>query len=150
MSTLVKKEIVATRLEKLKEYLAVLKKIGRYDLQRFLEDPIIHGAAERYLQLAIECVLDIGNHIISDRNLRKPGTYGEIFEILAENNIISTKLLTELEGMAAFRNILVHDYVRLDRDRIYELIQTRLKFIEQLAKTYAGLLGKDSTVPRSG
>jgi uncharacterized protein YutE (UPF0331/DUF86 family) len=144
VSTLVKKEIVAERLEKLKEYLAVLKTVGRYDLPRFLEDPIIHGAAERYLQLAIECVLDIGNHIISDRNFRKPGTYGEIFEILAENNIISTKLLTALEGMAAFRNILVHDYVRLDRDRVYQLIHTRLKYIEQLAKIYAGLIKKDS------
>ena len=139
-STLVKKAIVSSRLEKLREYLAVLKTIRRYDLTRFLEDPLAHGAAERYLQLAIECALDIGNHIIADRNLRKPGTYAEIFEILAENQIISRKLLKELEGMAAFRNILVHDYVRLDRGKVYQLIQTRLKYIEQLAKVYADLL----------
>jgi len=139
---LVKKVIVTTRLERLKEYLRVLKSIKSHDLRRFNEDPLVHGAAERYLQLAIECVLDIGNHLIADRNLRKPGTYAEIFEILAENQIISEKLLKELEGMAAFRNILVHDYVRLDRERVYQLIQTRLKYIEQLARVYAELLNR--------
>jgi uncharacterized protein YutE (UPF0331/DUF86 family) len=137
---LVKKEIVSSRLEKLREYVAVLKTIRRYDLARFAEDPLVHGAAERYLQLAIECVLDIGNHIIADRNLRKPDTYAEIFGVLAENKVISAKLLRELEGMAAFRNILVHDYLRLDREKVYQLLQTRLKYIEQLAKVYAGLL----------
>jgi DNA-binding transcriptional regulator WhiA len=99
---LVKKEIVSSRLEKLREYVAVLKTIKRYDLARFAEDPLVHGAAE--------------------------------------NKVISAKLLRELEGMAAFRNILVHDYLRLDREKVYQLLQTRLKYIEQLAKVYAGLL----------
>jgi uncharacterized protein YutE (UPF0331/DUF86 family) len=137
---LVKREVVAARLERLREYLAALKTIRRRDLKTFVDDALVHGAAERYLQLTIECVLDIGNHIIADRNLRKPGTYAEIFEVLAENKIITRKLLKELEGMAAFRNILVHDYLRLDRGKVYQLIQTRLKYIEQLAKVYAGLL----------
>lgn len=119
-----------------------MKTIRQYDRARFLDDPLVHGAAERYLQLAIECALDIGNHIIADRNLRKPGTYAEIFEVLAENKVISRKLLGELEGMAAFRNILVHDYVRLDRERVYQLIQARLNCIEQLAKAYAKLLNR--------
>ena len=137
---MVKRDVVAARLEKLREYLSVLKIISRYELTTFVEDPVVHGAAERYLQLTIECLLDIGNHIIADRNLRKPGTYAEIFEVLAENKIITRKLQKELEGMAAFRNILVHDYLRLDRSKVYQLIQTRLKYIEQLGKVYAGLL----------
>lgn len=137
---MVKPEIIAERLEKLKNYLKILKTVRKFNFERFDTDPFIHGTAERYLHLSIECVLDVGNHVISDRSCRKPETYGEIFEILAEEKIISKKLLLELKGLAAFRNILVHDYLKLDRKKIYEVIQNRLKCFENLAKVYASFL----------
>jgi uncharacterized protein YutE (UPF0331/DUF86 family) len=114
--------------------------VQKTELQRFKKDPFIHGTAERYLHLTIECLLDIGNHIIADRGYRKPETYGEIFQILAEEGVIPEKLLQELEGMAAFRNVLVHDYLRLDLDKVYGVVKERLKHFEELARIYAGLL----------
>ncbi len=33
--------------------------------------------------------------------------------------------LEKIEGMAAFRNILVHDYMRLDRKKVYEIITNK-------------------------
>lgn len=93
-----------------------------------------------YLHLSIECLLDIGSHIISDRGYRKPDTYSEIFEILAGEGMISAVLLRELEGMSAFRNILVHDYFRLDLDHVYGILRDRIKTLEKLAKVYAALL----------
>ena len=137
---MVKKELVAARLEKIREYLKTLNIIQKYDLQKFKNDTFIHATAERYLHLSIECLLDIGNHIISDRGYRKPETYADIFQILAEENIISQELLKELEGMAAFRNVLVHDYLKLDLDKIYKIVQVKLKYIKQLTTVYASLL----------
>jgi uncharacterized protein YutE (UPF0331/DUF86 family) len=137
---LVRKELVAARLEKLRNYLKTLKVIRKFDSATFKKDVFIHATAERYLHLSIECLLDIGGHIIADRGFRKPDTYAEIFEILAEEGVISSSLLKEFEGMAAFRNILVHDYFRLDLDRVYGIIQDRLKSIEKLAKKYAALM----------
>jgi uncharacterized protein YutE (UPF0331/DUF86 family) len=84
---LVKPELISARLEKLRGYIKTLKRIQRYSPEKFRSDDIIHAAAERYLQLAIESVLDIGNHIISDRGFRKPDTYAEVLQILAENKI---------------------------------------------------------------
>lgn len=49
-------------------------------------------------------------------------------------------VLARLEGMGAFRNLLVHDYVRLDLDRVYAVIESKLKDLEALAKAYAKLL----------
>lgn len=137
---MVKKAIVAARLERLREYLGTLHEVAKFDLGRFKADPFIHGTAERYLHLAIECLLDIGNHLIADRGFRKPESYGEVFEILAEEGVIPRELLKELEGMAAFRNVLVHDYLRLDLDRVHEVVRGRLKVFEELARVYAGLL----------
>jgi uncharacterized protein YutE (UPF0331/DUF86 family) len=137
---LVKKELVSVRLEKLRLYLKTLKAIQKHDLETFKNDVFIHATAERYLHLSIECLLDIGNHIISDRGFRKPETYTEIFQILAEEQVISSKLLKDLEGMAAFRNILVHDYLRLDLDKVYQIIQKRISAMEKIAKAYSDLL----------
>jgi uncharacterized protein YutE (UPF0331/DUF86 family) len=111
-----------------------------YDLKRFIEDPFIHGTAERNLHLAIECLLDIGNHVISDRDYPKPESYADIFRILNERGVIPGRLLDDLEGMAAFRNVLVHDYLRLDREKVYRIVCEKTEVMENLAAIYAGML----------
>jgi uncharacterized protein YutE (UPF0331/DUF86 family) len=137
---LVRKDLIAARLERLREYIKILKSIQKQDIQTFKKDPFVHGTAERYLHLSIECLLDIGNHIISDRGYRKPETYAEVFQVLGEEKVITPRLLKELEGMAAFRNILVHDYLKLDLSQIYRIIQEKTKALEQLGRVYASLL----------
>jgi len=136
----VNKAVLATRLERLREYLGILDSVLQYDANRFVQDPFIHGTAERNLHLAIESLLDIGNHIISDRGYPKPETYADIFRILGEREVIPPALLHELEGMAAFRNLLVHDYLRLDRHKVYHVIGDKLSSLKKLAEIYAGLL----------
>lgn len=132
--------MIRARLEKLRGYLQTLEAVQKNDLATFKRDPFIHGAAERYLHLSIECLLDIGNHLIADRGYRKPESYGEILQILSEEGVIPEELFRHLEGMAAFRNVLVHDYLKLDLDRVYQVIKERLRYFDELAETYAGLL----------
>lgn len=137
---MVERELIATRLERLREYVITLKAIRKNGLEKFKADVFIHATAERYLQLSIECLIDIGNHIISDRGYRKPDTYAEVFEILTDEKVISKSLLRELEGMSAFRNILVHDYLRLDLDKVYAILQEKLQYIEKLGQTFGRLV----------
>ena len=137
---MVREDIVSVRLEKLREYIKTLKVIQTYSSEKFREDVFVRATAERYLHLSIESVLDIGNHVISDSNYRKPESYADVFEILAEEKVISKRLLRELEGMAAFRNILVHDYLRIDPDKVYQIVQTKVRYLEDLARAYGELL----------
>lgn len=137
---MVNKNVLIARLERLREYLEILKAVQGYDLKRFVEDPFIHGTAERNLHLAIECLLDIGNHLISDRNYPKPESYADIFRILTEQGVIPAQLLVELEGMAAFRNVLVHDYLRLDREKVYRIVCEKTEVLEKLAAVFARML----------
>lgn len=137
---MVRQELIAARLERLREYLKTLKAVLKYDLETFKADVFIHTTAERCLHLAIECLLDIGNHIISDRGFRKPDTYADIFEILADEKVISKKLLRDLEGMAAFRNILVHDYLRIDLEKVYAILNEKLPYLEKLATVFGKLI----------
>jgi len=47
-------------------------------MEEFASDFKVSGAAERYLQVAIECMIDIGNEIISSLQLKRPERYRDI------------------------------------------------------------------------
>ena len=127
---MVKREVVLTRISKLNQYIKFLYRIKEYSKSEYLNDPMIYGSTERFLHLAIECVIDIANHIIADMRYRKPDSNREIFEILFENKIINSNLKINLCNMAGFRNILVHDYIKLDREIVFDIIKNNLKDIE--------------------
>jgi uncharacterized protein YutE (UPF0331/DUF86 family) len=134
---LVRKDLVAARLERFRHYIKTLKAIREFGLEIFKKDVYLHATAERFLHLSIESLLNIGSHIIADLGLKKPDTYSEIFEILADEGVISESLLRELEGMAAFRNILVHDYFHVDLDQVYKILQKKLESMGKLAEAFS-------------
>jgi uncharacterized protein YutE (UPF0331/DUF86 family) len=70
----VDKEVVEDRLLALRDYLSKLKEWQKYSLAD-LENEEILWAVEHGLQLAIECVLDIGNHLIASKQLGRPRDY---------------------------------------------------------------------------
>lgn len=131
---MVNQDLVLTRVGKLNEYLQFLDKVGEFTKDKYLADHFIYGSSERFLHLAIESVIDICNHIISDMGFRKPETNRDSILILYENAIISKDLHESLSNMAAFRDILVHDYVKLNRAMVYNIIKSNLKDLEAFNK----------------
>ena len=72
---MVDRYVVRARIAKIREYVALLRKIRRLtEERRFVKDPLVYGNAERYLQLAIQSVLNISNHIVADMNLALAAT----------------------------------------------------------------------------
>lgn len=134
---MVNPDVVATRLAKLREYLGYLKQLRRYSYKQFADDPFIRGNVERYLHLAIECCLNLGNHLISDRELRRAEDYREVFLILGEAKLIPMAFARRLAPMAGFRNILVHDYLKVDLRKVYEALQKNLPDFERFARLMA-------------
>jgi len=122
----INEKIIASRVSKLREYIKTLEDLKKTSLEAFLSTPTIRYATERCLHQAIECVIDIGSHIISALQLRKPEEYWEIAEILGENEIVPKEFAEHLVRMIRFRNILVHNYVSLDPSRVYAFLQNRL------------------------
>lgn len=127
---MVKREVVISRIDKLKEYLTFLNSIKEYSKEEYRSNPFVYGSSERFLHLAIECSIDIGNHIIADMRYRKPENNKDIFEILYENEIIDKELKENLCNMAGFRNILVHDYLKLNREIVRDIIVNNLVDME--------------------
>lgn len=74
---------------------------------------------ERNLQLAIQCCLDIANRIVSMEETRKPSDYGDSLIALDEVGVIQREFARRLAPLAGFRNILVHEYIEIDRREVH-------------------------------
>ncbi len=80
----------------------------------------------------------IAHHLIADRGWRTPTTYREAFRILEDNGVLTAELAGQMEGWAGLRNVLVHIYLDIDRERLYEIFTHDLHQPEQLAQAVAG------------
>ncbi len=128
-------------LKRLEEYIDRLDEIATLDRARFLGDFIVHAAAERYLQLAIESVLDLGNQIIAAHELSEPTSYREIPLVLGRAGILPIEFAEALVPMVKFRNVLVHDYADLDLNLVHEFVLNRRqdlrRCLDYLSRYYA-------------
>ncbi len=134
--------LILSKLDRLRQYLRYLKELQKSSLEDFIKDFKLSGATERYLQLAIENIVDIGNEIISSLQLRRPERYRDIPYILSESNIISKTFAETIASMIGFRNLLVHNYASINLNLVYEFLQTRLAdfeiFIKYIVKWLEG------------
>ena len=92
----------------------------------FAEDYLRQDAVALNLQRACEQCIDLANYVIRVRKLGLPKDSRESFRLLASNRIIPDDLAKKLEGMVGFRNILVHEYQRMDIDLMIDVIENRL------------------------
>lgn len=137
---MVRPEVIRKRLNKLDEYLSILYKLRKYSLDDFVSDPEHYGSAERFLHLAIEAILDMGNHVIADSDLGIVNWYSDIPSILASKGYIDSDLEKKWLQMIGFRNTLVHDYLEIDRTIVYEILQRHLEDIEASKRIFAQFL----------
>jgi uncharacterized protein YutE (UPF0331/DUF86 family) len=137
---MVRPEIIHKRLSKVEEYLTILKKIQRCPLDQFIADPEKYGSAERFLQLIIEALNDIGSHLIADLNLGTVDAAGDIPRILGDKGYFNEDLRETWIRMIGFRNILVHDYLDIDRHVVYEVLQKNLNDVQALMRVFAQFL----------
>jgi uncharacterized protein YutE (UPF0331/DUF86 family) len=110
---------ISQRLEKLKEYTTYLKSYQKSSLTQIKKDYTLQGAICRYFQLSVECIIDVAELLISSLGLRKPATAFEAIEILGENKIIPLRFSKKFAPIVGFRNILVHDYLKIDINKVY-------------------------------
>lgn len=134
-----KREILS-KIDMLKKYVDLLKNYKYASVKDLEEDPTLRGAVERYLQVAIECCLDIGEMIISVKGFKKPESYREVIEILGKEGVLPKEFANKFAPAASFRNILVHAYAEVDVEKLYEFLQENVEDFEIFAKYIAEYL----------
>ena len=86
------------------------------------------------LQRAIQISIDIGAIILKESNIEIPINRSEIFTLLHENKKISSSLANSLKKSVGFRNLAVHEYSKLDLEKVYSLSKSELDIFLEFGK----------------
>jgi len=110
---------IERRLERLSTCLKKLDPFKAKEKEEILQDPYIQDIIERNPEVSAQAAIDIANRIISIEGLEKPRDYYEVIIRLGEAGILPMQFAQDLAPIAGFRNILVHDYMDIDWDEVY-------------------------------
>ena len=119
-------ELIKQRLNQLSISLNKIERFKNISLEEFLQDDIIQDVVEYNLFIAINMMIDIATHIVVDNNIGKPETLGEAFNILNKEKYLSDNETKTYRNMVGLRNILSHEYIKIDKKIIYDILQNNL------------------------
>lgn len=126
--------VIRERLKLLNEYINDLLELQDVDLQTYQENKLIRRTVERTLHLAVEVCLDIGQHIIAREGFRTPEDNKDVFIVLSDQEVLPGELLPDLISMTKFRNLIVHDYARIDNHVVFNILKRRLGDFDAFAR----------------
>jgi uncharacterized protein YutE (UPF0331/DUF86 family) len=127
-------KVIENKKSSIQKYLSILQRYKKKSKKEIQDSIDLKGALERYLYLAIQSTIDLAEAIIAYKNFRKPSTMTEAFYILNEEGMISGALANRLAKMVGFRNIIAHDYEKMDYDIVINVLKHSLKDIEKFLK----------------
>ncbi len=120
---------IEKRLDELNERLARLEPLKDKSRETFDRDPYLRDIVERNLEIAAQCCIVICNRIISLENAKKPIDYYDAILRMGEIEVLPLGFAKDLAPIAGFRNILVHQYLGIDWDEIYNKLSHMDDFI---------------------
>ncbi len=139
--SLVDKPLILRKLSALDEYLKQTREFSSVTLEEYSRDWKVQRIVERTLQMMIETCADIASHIISDRGYRIPNNYGDTFRVLHENGVLKKDLFEIMVKMARFRNIVVHQYDKVDESIVIGILRNYLNDFEAYRDAIIRILG---------
>ena len=104
---------------------------GNYDLQKIVE---------RELQEAIQAVIDSSIRIIALNNFRHSDDYVGVFDSLLENKVIPSDFVPKIKDLVRFRNILIHQYFRVDPEKVYTHLQNDPEILDRFLRYIVSFL----------
>lgn len=135
-----RKERVIERLKKLETIIANLDQKKGSDLEQYSQDLDLQWYIERGLEVGSSIIFDIGNHILAGYFKISVEEYEHIIKQLQDKKVISDELYENLRGLGGFRNILVHNYLSLDHELVFEHYQKALAIFPRfIAEIYTWL-----------
>jgi uncharacterized protein YutE (UPF0331/DUF86 family) len=118
---LVDAESVTNRLQRLEQLLRELDAIRAGGRDAYMAQLRTRLAAEHALQLAVQTCIDIGAHLVSELGLKAPDDYRGVFSSLRPAGL-DEPLAERLAAAAGMRNILVHGYLDVDDQLIWDAL----------------------------
>lgn len=104
----------------------------------FLTNYSRQDAALLNLERAVQAAIDLAAHVVRKKSLSVPKESRDLFDALLEAKIISAPLCVKMRHMVGFRNLLVHEYQKINIKIVENIIKCNLsdfrEFVEAIVQ----------------
>jgi uncharacterized protein YutE (UPF0331/DUF86 family) len=121
-------------LRLLNTYLAHLQTAQALDPQGVEPFGTQDAAVQRWLQLAVQCCIDLGDSLLGRMGQPEPPRSRDVFPALVRIGAIDGKLARPLENLTDYRNALAHAYVDLSPAETWRRVREGLPAIAEFAQ----------------
>ena len=142
---MIDKNLIKKKLGELEIYILTLEDLRIYSIKELQNKREKLWSVEHGLQLTVQLVIDMGNHILAAIGEQEIEDYVDVIDKLGERGIIPPEFAQSIRGMAGFRNILIHEYATVDIKKVYHILHNQLDDFRTFAKyvdTYLTRHGK--------
>lgn len=121
---------IISRIEKHREK---AKELGKSDISN---DVVFSALAMECFQ-SVNSAIDLGELVVSEKNLGFPSRYKEIFELLYQAKMIGKETLEGIKRLVFLRNLISHEYYTISREELKEMVSL-LDCLDELIKSAKG------------
>lgn len=137
---MVSKRVLSAKCNAIEHHLARIREKRQVDLDLFLKDLDRQESILFNFHIAIQNCIDIAAHVVSEKELGIAGSTNELFYLLEENGIIDHGLTERLVRAVGFRNLIVHEYGKVDLEIVYraawESIEDLREFMRAIVERF--------------
>jgi len=134
-------ESALNELQKVASELAKYQAVTLPELETNLS---LRWTVERGLLAGLTLIFQVADHILAEHFGQKPETYEALLEDLCGAGVISQALYASLRGAGELRNVLVHEYVRIDLEHVLEALRKAPEQFSAFAQEVSSWLAKQT------
>jgi uncharacterized protein YutE (UPF0331/DUF86 family) len=117
--------VIIRKIGELEKSIQQLRKFQSYSYKEIEGDLQKLWAIKHGLQISIQMIIDIGNHILAEIGENQIDGYSHIFDGLEKLDILTQDFSENMQTVAEFRNMLVYKYDEVDTRVLYDILQNK-------------------------
>ena len=130
---------IQDKIGEIEKYLDELDEIIPDSIEEYKSSLVMKAACERYVEKIVEAATDLAFITIKSKRLRLPDDDADAFTVLLENKIIDEEIAKKLRNAKGMKNIVAHQYGKVDDEIIFESVseelgEDMLAFVEVVRK----------------
>ena len=129
--------VLARQVAAVRDAAERIREVLPAQIEAFVADRSAREIVTLNLFVALQECLSLASHWLADEGWEVPGTYAEVFRVLAERNVLDHDLAARMAEAAGLRNLIAHRYGALDWVRIHDIashhVEDLLRFCDVLA-----------------
>ena len=136
-------DVVINKIQSIQRCVRRAREEYQADREGFATNYTRQDAALLNVLRACETAIDLANHVIRAYKLGIPVSSANSFELLRTERIIDPRLAERMEKMVGFRNMVIHQYTKVDIRIVEAVIVSELDellaFVDRIREVVDGL-----------